>query len=159
MVIGIGFLLLISLVATTALAGFSKMVGAQPPGPLAHILNAIISIVVITLLFAVIYRVVPQQTLPWKKLWPGSFATALMFTAGKYLLALYLTKAGVGSVYGAAGSLVVLLVWFYYSAQIFLFGAEFTRVYACAEEGACLNIDSRESTADKQEQQPQPLAG
>ena len=114
MVVGIGFLLLISLVASTAWAGLSRITGAPPAGPLAHGLNAIVSIFVITLLFGFIYRVVPEQTLPWRHLWPGSFATAVLFTAGKFLLALYLTKAGVGSVYGAAGSLVVLLVWLYY---------------------------------------------
>jgi membrane protein len=145
MVVGIGFLLLVSLVASTALAAFSQVLGARPPSPLAHGLNAIVSIVVITLLFAVIYRVVPDETLPWRRLWPGSFATAVLFIGGKFLLALYLTRAGVGSVYGAAGSLVVLLVWLYYSAQIFLFGAEFTRVYARDREGVCLNIGPLDS--------------
>jgi membrane protein len=154
MVLGIGFLLLVSLVASTALAGFSKVIGARPPCPLAHGLNAIASIVVITLLFAFIYRVVPEQSLPWRRLWPGSFATAVLFTAGKFLLALYLTRVGVGSVYGAAGSLVVLLVWLYYSAQIFLFGAEFTRVYACDREGVCPNI----KTGDSPDKKPIPLA-
>jgi membrane protein len=158
MVLGIGFLLLVSLVASTALAGFSKVIGARPPSPFAHGLNAIVSIVVITLLFAVIYRVVPEQTLPWRRLWPGSFATAVLFTGGKFLLALYLTRAGVGSVYGAAGSLVVLLVWLYYSAQIFLFGAEFTRVYACDREGVCLNIKSPDPTPAERDKKPLPLA-
>jgi membrane protein len=160
MVLGIGFLLLVSLVASTALAGLSKVVGAQPPGPVAHVLNALVSIIVTTLLFAFIYRVVPEQTLPWGRLWPGSFATAVLFTAGKFLLALYLTRAGVGSVYGAAGSLVVLLVWLYYSALIFLFGAEFTRVYACERDGVCLNIAQDGSTAagHQQDNKPVPLA-
>jgi membrane protein len=158
MIVGIGFLLLISLMASTALAGFSKMIGSQPPGPLAHGLNAIVSIVVITLLFALIYRVVPERTLAWRRLWPGSFATAVLFTGGKFVLALYLTKAGVGSVYGAAGSLVVLLVWFYYSAQIFLFGAEFTLVYACDREGMCRNITSPDSAAAERDKKRLPLA-
>jgi membrane protein len=152
MVLGIGLLLLVSLVASTVLAAFSKVVGARPPGPFADGLNAIVSIVVITLLFAVIYRVVPEETLPWRRLWPGSFATAVLFTGGKFLLALYLTRAGVGSVYGAAGSLVVLLVWLYYSALIFLFGAEFTRVYACDREGVCLNLEA------ERDKKPLPLA-
>jgi membrane protein len=135
MVIGVAFLLLTSLVVTTAVEGFSKAAEARTPAFLAHITNVTISIIIITLLFALIYRFVPEQTLPWMRLWPGSLATAILFTVGKYLLGFYLTRAGVASTYGAAGSPVVLLVWVYYSAQLFLFGAEFTHVYACDREG------------------------
>jgi membrane protein len=103
--------------------------------------NNVVSIGIITVLFALIYRFVPEQTLPWRLLWPGSFATAILFTLGKYALGVYLGKAGIGSAYGAAGSLVVLFVWVYYSAQLFLFGAEFTRIFACHQAGVCLNLE------------------
>lgn len=92
--------------------------------------NLVLSLLVITLLFALIYRVVPSTRIRWDDVWVGALVTAILFTAGKYLIGLYLGKASVGSAYGAAGSLVALLVWVYYSAQIFLFGAEFTHVYA-----------------------------
>jgi membrane protein len=114
---------------------------------------------VITLLFAVVYRVVPDRTLPWRGLWVGSFFTAVLFTLGKYLLGLYLGKASIGSTYGAAGSLVVLFVWVYYSSQLFLMGAEFTRLYACESGTVCLNADkspeSKTSAADGDRLQPQ----
>ena len=140
MVVGIGFLLLVSLVATTALAALAKVVSSYVPAPLVQSANMLVSIAGITVLFALIYRFVPEQTLPWRRLWPGSFATAILFTVGKDLLGLYLGKASVGSGYGAAGSLVVLLVWVYYSSQLFLFGAEFTRIFACHQADECLNL-------------------
>ena len=140
MVVGIGFLLLVSLVVTAFLAGLGKFAESYLPVGLFHIVNILFSVAVITGLFAVIYRFVPQQTLPWRRLWPGSFATAVLFTIGKYLLGFYLGRASVSSPYGAAGSLVVLLIWVYYSSQLFLFGAEFTRIYACHTAGVCLNV-------------------
>lgn len=149
-------MLLISLAITAAVEGFSKTAEARTPAFLAHIANVTISIVIITLLFALIYRFVPGQALAWKRLWPGSLATAILFIVGKYLLGLYLTRAGVGSTYGAAGSPVVLLVWVYYSAQLFLFGAEFTRIYAYDRESVCLNIEppSAGLTEDRPDQFP-----
>lgn len=156
MVVGVAILLLVSLAITTAVERFSKTAEARTPAFLAHIANVAISIIVITVLFALIYRFVPEQTLPWMRLWPGSLATAILFIAGKYLLGLYLTSAGVGSTYGAAGSPVVLLVWVYYSAQLFLFGAEFTRIYACDRDGVRLNIEppSRGLTEDRPDKFP-----
>ncbi len=130
MVVGIGFLLLVSLIASTFLVALGKFVGGYLPVGLFQAANVVISLIVITLLFAVIYRFVPQRRLPWRSLWAGSFATAVLFTLGKSLLGLYLGKASFGSAYGAAGSLIVLFVWVYYSSQLFLLGAEFTRVYA-----------------------------
>lgn len=162
MIVGIGFLLLVSLLISAALTGIGKFVGAYLPVGLFQVANGIISLAVITLLFAVIYRVVPQRTLPWRGLWIGSFVTALLFTAGKYLLGLYLGKASVGSAYGAAGSLVVLFVWVYYSAQLFLFGAEFTRIYACETGVVCLNTTKKLRDSDtakpapKHEREPEP---
>jgi membrane protein len=158
MVVGIGFLLLVSLVVTTILAGLSRLAGSHVPAALLQTVNTIVSIVGITVLFALIYRYVPEQTLPWSRLWLGSFATAVLFVVGKYALGLYLGKASVGSAYGAAGSLVVLLVWVYYSAQLFLFGAEFTRIYACEREGVCLNIQRESSAEAEHRQEKLPLA-
>jgi len=91
-------------------------------------INFVISLAGITVLFALIFRYVPDAKIPWKDVWTGAFVTALLFTIGKSLIGLYLGKAAVGSAYGAAGSLVVILVWVYYSSMIFLFGAEFTQV-------------------------------
>jgi len=132
MVLGIGFLLLVSLLLSAALAAFGELFGNSLPLP-AFVLegaNMLVSILVITLLFAAIYRFLPAERLPWSDLWVGSFGTALLFVLGKFLLGLYLGHASVGSAYGAAGSLIVLLVWIYYTAQLFFLGAEFTRAYS-----------------------------
>jgi membrane protein len=140
MVVGVGFLLLVSLVASAAFSALGHFIGGYLPAVL-QAFNAVISIGVFTVLFALMYRVVPQQRLPFRRLWVGSCATAILFTLGKYLLGLYIGKASVGSAYGAAGSLVVLFVWVYYSAQLFLFGAEFTRLYAC-DGGVPASVDT-----------------
>jgi membrane protein len=133
MVLGIGFLLLVSLVVSAVLTALGNFLQGRVPVTLLQFFNVIISLIVITLLFALIYRVVPSTRIEWEDVWVGSFVTALLFTTGKYLIGLYLGKASVGSAYGAAGSLVAVLVWVYYSAQIFLLGAEFTHVYAKLE--------------------------
>jgi hypothetical protein len=100
------------------------------PEVLLHVLNLTVSFAVITLLFALMYKVLPDATIAWKDVWTGAAVTALLFTVGKFLLGLYLGKADVAAGYGAAGSLVIVLIWVYYSSQILLFGAEFTAVYA-----------------------------
>ena len=133
MVLGIGFLLLVSLVVSALLTAFGRFVQSRVPVTFWQFFNLAVSLVVITLLFALIYRVVPSTRIEWRDVWVGSFVTAVLFTTGKYLIGLYLGKASVGSAYGAAGSLVAVLVWVYYSAQIFLLGAEFTHVYAKME--------------------------
>ncbi len=135
MVLAIGFLLLVSMVVSAALATIGKFASGLLPIPaiVLEILNFIVSFAVITLLFALIYKYVPNVKIDWKDVWIGAAATALLFTIGKFLIGLYLGKAGVGSAYGAAGSLVAVIVWVYYSAQIFFFGAEFTQVYAHAD--------------------------
>jgi membrane protein len=92
--------------------------------------NSLLGFLVLSILFALIYKFIPEVSIAWRDVILGAVFTAAFFIAGKYILALYLGRAGVGSPYGAAGSLVVLLVWLYYSAQIFLYGAEFTHVYA-----------------------------
>lgn len=133
MVLSLGFLLLVSLLLTAGITFTEKSVGGLVPIHFAlfgQMLNTVISIVAIALLFALIFKFVPDVPIRWREVAVGAIATAILFTLGKYLLALYLATAGVGSTYGAAGSLVALVVWVYYSAQIFFFGAVFTRVYA-----------------------------
>ena len=133
MVLGIGFLLVASLVISAFVTTVGKFLHGKVPVGLLLGSNVMVSLLVITLLFALIYRVVPSTRIRWSDVWVGAAVTAILFTIGKYLIGLYLGKASVGSAYGAAGSLVALLVWVYYSAQIFLFGAEFTHVYAQLE--------------------------
>jgi membrane protein len=132
MVLVIGFLLLVSLVLSAVLAGISTFFTNHIQGfaAIGQLLNFSISFGVITLLFASIYKFLPDVRLPWKDLWIGAGVTALLFTIGKYLIGLYLGSSGVTSTYGAAGSIVIILLWVFYSAQILLFGAEFTQVYA-----------------------------
>lgn len=129
MVLVIGFLLLISLVLSSGLAAMGNLFG-HLPALVSQGINFLLSVVVITLLFAAIYRFLPSERLPWSDLWVGSMGTSIAFVIGKFLLGFYLGRASVGSSYGAAGSLVLLLVWIYYAAQIFFFGAEFTRAHA-----------------------------
>ena len=132
LILGIAFLLLVSLVISTALAGLGNFLEDMFPGAewLVQILNAVISFAVITLLFALMYRYLPDAEIAWKDVFIGAALTTLLFTVGKFALGLYLGRSGATSAYGAAGSLVLILLWIYYSAQIFLFGAEFTQVYA-----------------------------
>jgi membrane protein len=128
----VGFLLLVSLFLTVAIALVGQWFGGMVPGmeTLAQILNFVLSLALITLLFAMIFKFLPDAKIAWHDVWIGAFITAALFTAGKFALGLYLGKSGVGSSYGAAGSLIVLLLWVYYSSQILFFGAEFTQVYA-----------------------------
>jgi membrane protein len=132
LVLGFGFLLLVSLVFSAALAAFGRYISAHLllPSMLLTVGNAAVSFAGIFVLVALILRYVPDVALRWGDVWQGALLTALLFTGGKALLGLYLGKAAVGSAYGAAGSLIVVIVWVYYSAMIFYFGAEFTRVRA-----------------------------
>jgi membrane protein len=130
MVFAVGFLLLVSLVISAALAALSTFFGGLLPVPafVFGAINFVVSLAGVTVLFALIFRYVPEIKIPWRQIWIGATVTALLFTIGKLLIGLYLGKAAVGSAYGAAGSLVVVIVWVYYSAMIFFFGAEFTHV-------------------------------
>ncbi|HVG03225.1 MAG TPA: YihY/virulence factor BrkB family protein [Nitrospira sp.] len=130
--LGTGFLLLVSLVMSAAVSAFGKWFGGWLPAPeiVLQGLELVISLAVVTGLFALIFKVLPDAKVVWGDVWVGAFLTALLFTIGKFAIGLYLGKSDVGSAYGAAGSLVILLVWVYYSSQILLFGAEFTQVYA-----------------------------
>jgi membrane protein len=132
MVLGVGFLLLVSLLASAAMAAFGKYMSDRLPfgETLLHALNLAVSFGVITFLFALIFRYVPDIHVPWRDVWEGAAVTSLLFTIGKFAIGLYLGKSTLASSYGAAGSLVVLLVWVYYSAQILFFGAELTHVVA-----------------------------
>ena len=132
MVLGIGFLLLVSLVLSALLSALDPYLTDLLPGSiyLLQILNFVISFGVITLLFAMIYKILPDVKIAWSDVWIGAAVTSLLFALGKFLIGLYLGNSSAGSAYGAAGSLVILLLWIYYSAQILLFGAEFTQVYA-----------------------------
>jgi membrane protein len=139
MVLGIGFLLIVSLLASALIAAFGKRYANAFGGwaLVAEALNAAISFVVVTALFAMIYKILPRVRIGWRDVWIGAAVTALLFAIGKTLIGLYLGRSGVASGFGAAGSLIVLLVWMYYSAQIFLLGAEFTHVYAHARGTRC----------------------
>ena len=128
----VGFLLLVSLLLTAGIALMANWLGGLMPGSetLAQILNIVFSLAMITLLFAMIFKFLPDAKIAWRDVWIGAFLTAVLFTIGKFALGIYLGKSGVASSYGAAGSLIVLLLWVYYSSQILFFGAEFTQVYA-----------------------------
>jgi membrane protein len=132
MILGIGFLLMVSLVASAALSALGKwwapLFGAWEV--LLQVVNVAVSFALVTAAFAMIYKFMPRVHIPWRDVWIGAAVTALLFTVGKLLIGLYIGKSGVTSGFGAAGSLVVVLVWVYYSAQIFLLGAEFTWAYA-----------------------------
>ncbi|MBD3883649.1 YihY/virulence factor BrkB family protein [Phormidium tenue FACHB-886] len=132
MVLVIGFLLLVSLVLSAVLSAVSTFFSSRVPDfvILGQFLNFALSFGVITLLFASIYKFLPDVRLPWKDLWVGAAVTSFLFTIGKFLIGLYLGSSSVSSTYGAAGSIVVILIWVFYSAQILLIGAEFTQVYA-----------------------------
>jgi membrane protein len=131
MVFGVCFLLLISLAISAALSALGKYAGEALPMPVfvLELLNFIVSLVIITLLFALMYKFIPDVEIRWNDVWIGAAITALLFTIGKFLIGLYLGRSTIGTAYGAAGSLVVILVWIYYSAQILFFGAELTQVY------------------------------
>jgi membrane protein len=132
MLLAIGFLLLVSLVVTTAISAFSDYLSGMLPGieliwPAVDIL---ISFGFVIILFALIYKFLPDVRIAWRDVWIGAGLTAFLFSVGKFLIGLYLGKSAVTATYGAAGSLVTILLWVYYSSLIFFFGAEVTRVYA-----------------------------
>jgi membrane protein len=132
MMLGVGFLLLVSLALSAALSALGTyLLGLFPDFETAlQLVNVLVSFAIITLLFAMIYKIVPDVVITWGDVWIGAAATALLYTIGKYLIGVYLGTSSTASAYGAAGSLVVILIWVYYSAQILFLGAEFTKVYA-----------------------------
>ena len=132
MVLGIGFLLLVSLLLSALLAAVTKYLGGMLPIPavLFESLDFLLSLLFITVLFAMIFKLLPNTKIAWSDVWIGAALTSLLFTAGKFVIGFYIGKSVSASAYGAAGSLVVVVAWIYYSALILYFGAEFTRVYA-----------------------------
>ena len=132
LVLATGFLLLVSLVVSTGIHAFAHWWGRIPGGGhgIIEVLNIVISMILATGLFAMIYKWMPRAKVAWHDVWIGAAVTAALFEIGKVLIGVYLGKTAIASAFGAAGSIVVLLVWVYYSAQIFLLGAEFTWVYA-----------------------------
>jgi len=136
LVLGVAFMLMISLVVSAALAASGEWLGggSAAESVIANVLNFIASLAIFTLLFALIYKIMPSAKISWHDVWMGSAVTALLFNIGKSLIGLYLAKSSVASGFGAAGSIVFLVAWFYYSAQIFLFGAEYTWVYANSKQ-------------------------
>ena len=131
LVLGLAFMLMISLVVSAALAASSQWLsGGEVETMLATTLNFAASFAIFTVLFAMIYKIMPTAKISWHDVWMGAAVTALLFNVGKALIGLYLAKSSVASGFGAAGSFVILVAWFYYSAQIFLFGAEYTWVYS-----------------------------
>jgi membrane protein len=132
MIMGIGFLLIVSLVVSAALAALGKLWGPLFADweILANVIDFMVSFAFTTAVFAMIYKIMPRVKVAWADVWIGAGVTAMLFTIGKFLIGLYIGKSGLTSGFGAAGSLVVMLVWVYYSAQIFLLGAEFTWAYA-----------------------------
>jgi membrane protein len=131
LVVGVGFILLVSLLVSAALAALNRYLGRVFPALTAFwdASNVLVSLAVVTLLFAMVYQVLPDVRLRWRDVWIGALVTAGFFSIGKQLIGLYLGTSTLASSYGAAGSVVVLLVWVYYSAQVVLLGAEFTRYY------------------------------
>jgi membrane protein len=131
LVAALGFLLMVSLVVSTALTAFGSYLNARLPwgAAIMTVLNGFVSLALLAVIFAAIYKVLPDRDLRWGDVIAGALATAVLFVLGKSLIGWYIGSSAVASTYGAAGALIILLLWVYYSAQIFLFGAEFTRAY------------------------------
>jgi membrane protein len=134
-VFALAFLLLVSLVISAALASAAALLQGPEQAVLSRVLEIAVSLLVLTLVFALLYKYVPDAEISWRDVWPGGLITAVLFTIGKTAIGFYLGRASVGSAYGAAGSMVVLLVWVYYSALIMFFGAEFTHAWATRHGG------------------------
>ena len=144
MVLTLGFLLLVSLVVSTAIAALVEHYGGKLLGSTARtkIVDLSAGLVIITVLFGLLFKVLPDVRLRWRDVWVGAAVTAVLFTIGRYLIALYLGHSTVASIYGAAGSLVALLVWVYYSCAILFFGVEFIRAYRMAHH---LKVEPKET--------------
>jgi membrane protein len=132
LILGIGFLLLVSLVVDTGLTAIGHYLEANFSGAtiILRFLNSLVAFAIATLLFAMMFKLLPAVDLRWSDVWTGSLVTALLFTLGKFLIGYYLGKSNVASSYGAAASIITILLWIYYSSLILLFGAEFTKAYA-----------------------------
>ena len=129
-VLAVGFLLLISLLLTAALSAVGKYIAPYLPEGALQIAGSAASFAVISVLFAMMFKWLPDTRVEWRDVWLGAILTAVLFELGKFVIGFYIGKQGLESTYGAAASIVVVLIWIYYSAQLVLMGAEFTRVYA-----------------------------
>lgn len=134
LILAVAFLLMTSLVVSTVLAAFGQWAGGLMPGweVLLQVLNIAVSLTVLTVLFAMIFKFMPSTKVGWRDVWTGALVTAVLFEVGKVLIGLYIGKSGMSESFEAAGAVVLLLAWVYYAAQIFLLGAEFTKAYADA---------------------------
>ena len=161
MVLTIGFLLLVSLVLTAAIAAVGKMLGGGSPGMevISQVLNFAASFAVVKLLFALIFKLMPDVKIPWHTVWVGGAFTSLLFTVGKFALGLYLGKSSAASAFGAAGSLVALLLWVYYSAQIMFFGAEITQAWAKAHNVQILPKEHAKVDEENSNKEQSPTQG
>lgn len=160
MILGLAFLLLVSLIASAGLAMLGKWWGSFFVGweVVAHVVNIIVSFALVTGVFALIYKIMPRVQIRWQDVWIGAAVTSLLFAIGKFAIGLYIGKSGVTSGFGAAGSLVAMLVWVYYSAQIFLLGAEFTWTYSNTY-GSRKNLSKQEQQQDQQVERKSHAAG
>jgi len=151
MIMGIGFLLMVSLLASAALATVQRWFGRYVDlGGFASAVDFVLSLVFITVAFAMIYKLMPRVRVEWRDVWIGAVVTSLLFTIGKMAIGLYIGRSAVASTFGAAASLVAMVVWVYWSAQIFLLGAEFTWVYA----RRCGSLRGREDTPRRRADDP-----
>jgi membrane protein len=132
LILGLVFLLMVSLLVSTLVAAFGTYTTRLFPGAevLLQVVNTLVSLAISTGLFAMIYKMLPNTRIAWRDVWVGAIVTAVMFEVGKFLIGLYLGKSSMSQTFAAAGSLVILIAWIYYAAQIFLLGAEFTKLYA-----------------------------
>lgn len=140
LILALGFLLLVSLVLSAALSAFGDYLNGVFPGLslILRVLHLALSFGLMSVLFGMIFKILPDTPVAWQDVWVGAMTTALLFSLGKYLIGLYIGSSNVASAYGAAGALVIILLWIYYSAQILLFGAEFTK--ACADRRQALAV-------------------
>jgi membrane protein len=161
MILGVAFLLMVSLVFDTVLQALGRLWGTEGWQVVAQVVNMVVGFALTTTVFALIYKLMPRAKIEWHDVLVGAAVTAVLFTIGKFLIGLYIGRSAVASSFGAAGSLAVVMVWVYYSTQIFLLGAEFTWVYA--HEHGSRKGEKRPGAADavveeKQEERPIPVA-
>lgn len=155
MLLGIGFLLLVALVVSAGLSAVNEYINSIPlfSNLIFQVLNFLISLGLITLLFALIFKFVPDIEISWRSVWLGALITAIFFTIGKQLIGLYLGRSDIGNTFGAAGSMALLMIWVYYSSQILFLGAEFTQVYA-KNFGRLARPDEHAVEANRKQQPP-----
>lgn len=152
MVLGVGFLLLVSMALTTFLSALTSSMGSRLPisETLGHVLNLVISFGVITVLFAMLFKYLPDAKVPLRKMWIGAMVTSLLFTVGKFGLGMYLGRASTTSSFGAASSVIIIMMWVYYASLILFFGAEFTQVYTRQTGGEIVPAEYAERVTEEE---------